>query len=104
MRILRNPYNFDSTCEYYCAGTPDCYICNCGGDKFKCELQPTKKKDYEISNFSETDREELEFYRDYIYNHDLVFDAYSEFLEWKKRKNVTDKKINDANRAEYVSW
>lgn len=70
-----------------CNGTKEREECNCQGNESKCDFYEYVRKRAEEEKKNKLDRMELEFYRDFILCHDLLFEVSREYEEWKKKRH-----------------
>ena len=62
----------------YCYGTKECEQCDCNGDKSKCTFYAEVRESDKIDNTKISDAEELKLLRQFIKEHDMVW----EFEDW----------------------
>lgn len=78
-----------------CNGTKETEMCSCKGNKVKCDFYSDVRKKARAEIKKEIEKHELEFYRDWIKEHDLLFDAANAYNEWLKKKGYKDEDISD---------
>lgn len=78
-----------------CNGTKERDACSCKGNREKCDFYPEVRKKARAETKKEIEKHELEFYRDWIGEHDLLFDAANAYNEWLKKKGYKHEDISD---------
>lgn len=78
-----------------CNGTKERDECSCKGNRAKCDFYSEVRKKARAETKKEIEKHELEFYRDWIGEHDLLFDAANAYNEWLKKKGYKHEDISD---------
>ena len=72
--------------ESRCLGTKERDLCSCGGDKTKCNFYShVREEGYKDIN-ENLDKIELEFYRQYVIENDLLYDVLDKYNQYIKNK------------------
>lgn len=66
-----------------CYGTCERDQCDCKGNVSNCTFYPEKR--LQKSNLSDSEREELLFYRNFILKYDLLYLVSEEYSKYKKQ-------------------
>lgn len=78
-----------------CNGTKERDECSCKGNRAKCDFYSEARKKARAEIKKEIEKYELEFYRDWIKEHNLLFDAANAYDEWLKKKGYKHEDISD---------
>lgn len=73
--------------EGHCSGTKECDICNCGGDRLKCDFYDHVKKKAKDEIKEMTEKEELELTRKFISECGLQYELLHYFYKEQNKKD-----------------
>lgn len=69
-----------------CWGTKECERCKCDGDRRKCDFYEKVREEAIAGGEAELEKLELEFYRQWILEHDLAFELIKDYEKWKQNR------------------
>lgn len=84
---------FEDSAVSFCTGTKEQEFCSCGGDRCKCDFYEGVRKKAENDVKNRLDQLELAFYRDYIFDNGLLYDAVNKYEIWKSEQEKKERQL-----------